>query len=83
MTTILSALTLHNLTCAAVGAALYAILSALLHRLARRIFRLVRRHYRASSRCRRREELLRQQGRDRLKRILAETRDPWAAPGRR
>lgn len=80
MTTILSALTLHNLLCACIGAAVYAILSALFSRLDRQIRHQLRKWEKASPEYRNRQRLLRQQSRERMERILAETNDPWAAP---
>lgn len=80
MTTILSALTLHNLLCACIGAAVYAILSALFSRLDRQIRHQLRKWEKASPEYRNRQRLLRQQSRERMERILAQTNDPWAAP---
>lgn len=77
-----SFLNTHNLACSAIGAAIYAVLSEIIRRLARQIRHQRRKHYKASPEYRNYQAMLRQQGRDRLAHILAETRDPWAAPSK-
>ena len=80
MSIILSAMTLHNILCACVGAVIYAVLSGAIRRLARQIRHQRRKWYKASAEYRNLQELLRQQGRDKLSAIMAETNDPWSAP---
>ncbi len=80
MSTIITALTLHNLACAAIGAAVYALLSALISRLARQILRQHRKWRKAQPGYRAYQRLLREQSRSRMASIMAETNDPWAKP---
>ena len=80
MNNILNLFTVHNILCACVGALVYAIVSALIARLDRQIRRQLRKWEKASPEYRNRQAMLRQQGRDKLSAIMAETDDPWSAP---
>lgn len=75
-----SFLNIHSLLCAVGGAVLYAVLSEAIRRLVRQIRRQHRKWYKASQEYRNYQAMLRQQGRDKLSAIMAETNDPWAAP---
>ena len=80
LSTILTALTLHDLACSAIGAAVYALLSTIFSRLARQIRRQRHKWYKSSPEYRNRQALLRRQSRERMSAIMAETDDPWVKP---
>lgn len=67
---------LHTIIPFATGAGTYALGSTAVRSIRRRC----KKHYLASQEYRNRQALLRQQSREKMSAIMAETNDPWAAP---